>query len=104
MSSYSGNDFLIFMFLFGVTGSSSKYHPHVEIGPQLAYEVEEHVLMNGRIMIFLGDPQFKSFPRRWFYKKSMKEAIGGKNAVMVEGTNLGNLSGFPKLTLVTERS
>ena len=70
----------------------------MEIGPQLAFEVEEHVLLDGTIMIFLGDPQFKTFPRRWFRQKSMKEAIGGNGAA-----NLGHLSGFPKLTIVSER-
>merc|ERR1712213_123874 len=31
--------------------STSNYHPHVEIGPQLAFEVEEHVLLDGTVMV-----------------------------------------------------
>ena len=100
-NSISGNELIctvILIFVTDSTDSTSKYHPCVEIGPQLAFEVEEHVLLNGTIMIFLGDPQFKTFPRRWFRQKSMKEAIGGNGAA-----NLGHLSGFPKLTIVSER-
>ena len=64
----------------------------------MAFEVEEHVLRDGTVMIFLGDPQFKSFPKRWFRQKSMREAKEENGA-----TNLGHLSGFPKLTIVSER-
>ena len=70
----------------------------MEIGPQLAFEVEEHVLLDGTVMVFLGDPQFKTFPKRWFRQKYMKEAKGENGA-----TNLGHLSGFPKRTIVSER-
>ena len=75
----------------------------MEIGPQLAFEVEEHVLLDGTVMVFLGDPQFKTFPKRWFRQKSMKEAIGGNDTDVVEATNLGHLSGFSKLIIVSER-
>ena len=70
----------------------------MEIGPQLAFEVEEHVLLDGTVMVFLGDPQFKTFPKRWLHQKSR----GINDTARVKDSNLGHPSGFPKLTLVAE--